>query len=193
MPLRVIPADKLDAFGAAVRDQNWPTRIGLQIMLYCGLRVGEICKLCWDDLLTGARPKAALTVPRYAAKRHAERTIPIPRPLADEILTPIEYHYRPQNLSPANYLTAHTHGGKGYSTRHFQRVCENIGAQIGLDYLTPHTLRHTYADRLRRVTDLTVVQQALGHKRLSTTAIYAHPTLDELTAATTKLYPGVTA
>jgi integrase/recombinase XerC len=47
--------------------------------------------------------------------------------------------------------------------------------------LTVHSLRHTFATRLReRTGDLRIVQAALGHRQLSTTEVYAHVEEDEL-------------
>ena len=41
--------------------------------------------------------------------------------------------------------------------------------------VTVHSLRHTFATRLReRTKDLRVLQAALGHRHLGTTEVYAH-------------------
>lgn len=188
MPLRVISNDDYPAVILQIGDLHQPARLGLYMMLWTGIRVGELCKLAWADVALNGMPLGALTVPPYAAKRHTERTVPIPVPLRGEILCALNNWYALHQLTPPSYLMARAPNGKPLSTRAIQRAANDVGRRALHKPLTPHVFRHTYADRLRRVADLTVVQAALGHARISTTAIYTHPTLDDLTAATTKLY-----
>jgi integrase/recombinase XerC len=50
--------------------------------------------------------------------------------------------------------------------------------------LTVHSLRHSFATRLReRTGDLRIVQAALGHRQLSTTEVYAHVGEEEVRRA----------
>jgi integrase len=53
-----------------------------------------------------------------------------------------------------------------------------------LDVVSPHMLRHSLAKRmLNNGAQLSEVQRALGHTRLSTTGIYLTPSEDDLRAA----------
>jgi site-specific recombinase XerD len=57
-----------------------------------------------------------------------------------------------------------------------------------LGQLTPHTLRHTFATRLLRVSTTRLVQLALGHKSITTTELYTHPTCEDIELAMLKAF-----
>ncbi|MBA7615634.1 Tyrosine recombinase XerC [subsurface metagenome] len=41
--------------------------------------------------------------------------------------------------------------------------------------VNPHVLRHTFASKLMRVTNMRTVQELLGHSNITSTQIYTHP------------------
>ena len=60
--------------------------------------------------------------------------------------------------------------------------------KAGIEGVTWHTLRHTFASRLvNRGVDIVTVKELLGHSSLSVTIRYAHTNLDSKRAAVEKL------
>ena len=76
------------------------------------------------------------------------------------------------------------------SVRGIQYVVEHYGPKAGLDHLTVHMLRHTFAHDLLNTkppTPLHIVRDILGHESINTTTIYTTPSKDERQEAVDRL------
>jgi integrase/recombinase XerD len=150
-------------------------RAALELLYACGLRASELCGLRLGDLdreqgvvrVRGKGGKVRLVPVGRVALGAVERYLQRGRPLLAGAATPRELilNGRGRPLS--------RHGLHLIVRRHAQR------ARVG--WVTPHTLRHSFATHLLNGgADLRVVQELLGHTDLSTTQIYTHLTAQRL-------------
>jgi site-specific recombinase XerD len=139
-----------------------PVEVACALMAYGGLRCCEVAALTWDDVEPGRL--------WLHGKGGKERVVPIARPLA-VVLAQHDGQVGPimgRRVTPA---------------RVSQLVCAHLH-QLGAGRETAHALRHAFATRLLALCgDVTVVQVALGHASLATTAIYTQVEPAALTAA----------
>ena len=146
----------------------------IALLVDAGLRAAELLKLEHNDLYFDNRAVAMLTVPARAAKRHHPRDIP----LSPRIRAALARYNREPLLIPDYPITQTAFPckkqGHRLSTRQLQRIVNRTTLRsIGVE-LYPHQLRHSFATKMMRVTDIRVVQELLGHKNVSSTQIYTH-------------------
>lgn len=166
-----------------------PYTLAFWTMLEAGLRVSEACHLAWADVIHENHARPALRLSRDWTKTKRERTIPISNRLAAVYDYHWQTHARPNDLTPAAHLFARSTGSGGLSPRSIQRRLAAISTTATGINITPHALRHTFATRLLRVSDLETVRVLLGHARITTTQIYLHTDTDALAAAVNAMSP----
>lgn len=164
------------------------------LMLDAGLRVGEVVQLKISDLWFGSEPVTSIIIPAEIAKNNEERTIPISGRLCDAIKQ-MDASYWPQTLSAgfarAFYQTDHA---RPVTTRQVERIIRAAALKVLGRPVHPHILRHTFASKLMRKTNVRVVQELLGHQSITSTQIYTHPNSDDLKTAIEELnLPAATA
>lgn len=164
----------------AARKNLYPARLAVFLLGELGLRASEMIGLDWFDLTWDNAPRTTVTLRANTTKGRRERTIPISPLLANEISKCLPALRFPTKSAGARAVYAIGDYGRPLCKRTLQRQINAIGKEAGLPTLHPHTLRHTFATRLLRSSDLRVVQAALGHARISTTEIYTHPDMNDL-------------
>lgn len=144
------------------------------LMMDAGLRVGEVVGLWVTDVYFQNQPVSTLTVRAAIAKGRQVRHVPVTQRLKAALARFNQEPYLLPDLPDIQRLICNKPQGHGLTTRSLERIITAAG--IGaLGYpVNPHMLRHTYATKLLRVTDIRTVQELLGHKNLSSTQIYTH-------------------
>lgn len=148
-------------------------------MLEAGLRVGEVVQLIVSDLVFNAKPVTSIVVRPAIAKKGIERQIPVSSLLSEAIKNMLTLIWSPDSASwdaPAFYRLSNGHP---LTTRQVERIIQSAAIRSIGRNVNPHVLRHTFATRLMRVTDIRTVQELLGHKHISSTQIYTHPNADD--------------
>jgi len=145
-----------------------------------GLRVSELVGLFVEDILPYGVISPILTVPSRIAKRKKERQIPLSSETQSVLTDYIHYfHVAGHIFKPDSHLFFTKFTFNPLSPRDFQRIIKELSvASIGRA-ISPHTLRHTFATRLLRHSNLRVVQELLGHSDIHNTQIYTHVNISD--------------
>lgn len=152
----------------------------LSILLYCGLRVGELSGLEVGDLDLTERT-GSLRV--RDGKGSKERLVPIPTEARKMV-----QRYLATRLPTSSKRLFIGKGDRPLGTDGVRYIVRKYGLSAGLD-LHPHQLRHTMATEYLAATenDLVGLAQLLGHESIQTTSRYTRRTLREMETAANRL------
>lgn len=173
------------------------------LMADAGLRVSEALHLKFADLYPPVpatppkdglqyQPTRNLMVRAAIAKNGKMRIVPLSDRLRGALVLrlPRTLHVLHRFASSYVFMSKHDHiplsrRTVNYALLHISKACLPIA-------VNPHMLRHTFATRLMRTTDIRTVQALLGHTSLTSTQIYTHPDSTDLDKAIASLNNGDT-
>lgn len=155
--------------------QEKPHCIGELIMLETGMRIGEMCGLKWEDVdIDSQIINIKRTIQRIykVDNKTSEISIGSTKTSAGERAVPI-------NKQVCEYLKRHAKVGSIYvasgneyptEPRTHRQFHKRLLTKVGIDYIKPHDLRHTFATRaIRKGVDPKTVSAILGHSNSNIT------------------------
>ena len=151
----------------------------IRLLVLTGCRRNEIMGLAWDDLDFEAGKM------RLADSKTGPRIIPMP-PAAAEVLAELPRIPGNRWVFPGRKKGAHqTNINDSWS---------RVRKHAGLDGVRLHDLRHTFASRALALGEgLPMIGELLGHRKIETTARYAHLARESVRASTARVAESIGA
>jgi len=162
-PIKSLTTRQLQAF-LAVTDRfvPEPSRVVLKLLPFCGLRVSEITSL----RLTNVIKKEGTLYFAFNGKGGKYREVPL-ESFGTKILINYLSGVRRKIEDPV-YLFPES-PGKNIGVRTIQTYAKMVREEMGVDFVTPHTLRKTYATMLiDRGVQISTVMALMGHSSMNT-------------------------
>lgn len=150
------------------------------LMLDAGLRVNEMVQLLRADLWFEDKPVTSLIVTAEIAKNHRERTVPLTARVRACLADMYVHWWRSVDSALSPYAFWTRTPAINITTRQVHRIIDAAAMKAYGRHCHPHMLRHTFASRLIKKCNSSIVQVLLGHSRLSSTQIYCHPDAEDL-------------
>lgn len=159
-------------------------RAGLELLYATGVRISELASIKLGDL---DRERGFV---RVFGKGSKERGVPV----GDQALVAVqEYlqHGRPKLVKGRRDDTLFLNArGRGLTRQGWWKILKSYATRVGLEKITPHTLRHSFATHMLEAgADLRAVQEMLGHASISTTQIYTHVSNEHLRQVYLETHP----
>ena len=182
---RFLDRDELRRLGRALRDVEADGSVGagaiaaIRLLSLTGCRRTEILSLLWDDVDRTAG------VLRLRDSKTGPRTVPLTAP-ALAVLDGIE----PVPDSPFVFTGPRT----GRAVARIDGAWHTVRRRAGLEDVRMHDLRHSFASRALSLGEsLTAIGHLLGHRKVATTARYAHLVRDAEKAAASRVGASIDA
>lgn len=180
----------------------------LELLYAAGLRASELCALRPADLdleaglvrCRGKGDRERMVPISKAARRALGEYLGGARPQLLGVQLEIEARPRrgrPRKIVPALRRSKRTEtlfierGGEALARLNLGSIVRRYARQAKLPFwVTPHTLRHSFATHLlQNGADLRAIQEMLGHADIATTQIYTHVETQHLRASFQKAHP----
>ncbi|MEJ7847453.1 MAG: site-specific tyrosine recombinase XerD [Pyrinomonadaceae bacterium] len=154
----------------------------LEVMYASGLRVSEVVTLRINDIDIDA---GILTCKGKGGKT---RRVPVGSSAIEWIKSYLVLRRQKENIEVQNLFV--TPLGMPIHRQMIHGFIKQYAEKCGLEDVSPHTLRHSFATHLvQNSADIRSVQQMLGHADISTTQIYTHMTDAHLRKSYEKFHP----
>jgi len=173
--------DRLFAVPDISTEEGIRDRAMLELMYAAGLRVSELVTLkqAEVDVHSG--------VVNCHGKGSKERRVPVGKSAIHWLQ---QYAAVKAGYGKSPYPNLFLHRGKPLTRQLAWTMIKTYAEKIGLQHVSPHTLRHSFATHLlQHGADSRSVQALLGHSDISTTQIYTHITDRHLRAAYDNHHP----
>ncbi|MBQ8599969.1 MAG: site-specific integrase [Clostridia bacterium] len=147
-------------------------KFGALLALHTGLRIGELCALLWEDM-TETYIVVNKTMQRLSkAEGKTEVIIDSPKSKTSRRIVPLPSFLFPyiERFRQSGGYVIHAPKSVHSEPRTVQQKFREITRRLGLEEVTFHTLRHTFATRCVEVGfDIKTLSEILGHADVKTT------------------------
>ena len=163
-----------------ISDKN----VGILLSLLCGLRIGEVCALKWENIdLENKIIHITKTIQRIYIKENntilSKVVITNPKTIKSNRDIPInDFMYEKLiNLRKNNNVFVLSGNAQYIDPRTYRNYFTKILKSLNLRHFKYHALRHTFASNLISLKiDYKTVSELLGHSNISLTLnLYVHP------------------
>ncbi|MBL8125953.1 MAG: site-specific tyrosine recombinase XerD [Pyrinomonadaceae bacterium] len=154
----------------------------LELMYSSGLRVSEAVNIQTRDIdLDGG-------VLTCTGKGSKTRKVPVGASAVEWVKSYLSLRRKQESIAVENLFV--TPAGRPVNRQMIHAFIKGYAQKCGLEDVSPHTLRHSFATHLiQNRADIRSVQQMLGHADISTTQIYTHITDAHLKKSYEKFHP----
>ena len=154
----------------------------LELMYSSGLRVSEAVNLKIRDV------DLDLGILTCTGKGNKTRRVPVGASATEWLKSYLAVRRKKENIEVQNFFVSPS--AKPITRQLIHSFIKAYAKQCGLENVSPHTLRHSFATHLvQNRADIRSVQQMLGHADISTTQIYTHITDAHLKKAYEDFHP----
>jgi integrase/recombinase XerD len=166
-------------------DTGLRDRAILELMYACGLRVSEVVGLKLNNIDVDA---GILTT---TGKGNKTRRVPVGSHAVEWVKSYLALRRKHENIDIDSLFISPA--GKALNRQLIHAFISAYAKKCGLEGVSPHTLRHSFATHLvQNNADIRSVQQMLGHSDISTTQIYTHITSSQLKKNYERFHPRAT-